>query len=45
MQDGREEREQYMDSLERQMEEQREQIQRTLDQTPEQRTQTDDGRL
>jgi uncharacterized protein YecE (DUF72 family) len=35
MQDEREEREQYMDSLERQMEEQREQIQRTLDQTPE----------
>ena len=31
----REEREQYMDSLERQMEEQREQIQRTLDRTTE----------
>jgi hypothetical protein len=30
-----EEREQYMDSLERQMEEQREQIQRTLDRTTE----------
>jgi hypothetical protein len=29
----REERERYMDSLERQMEHQREQIQRTLDQT------------
>ena len=29
----REERERYMDSLERQMEEQREQIRRTLDQT------------
>ena len=35
MQDEREEREQYMDSLERQMEEQREQIQRTLDRTTE----------
>ncbi len=30
---NREERERYMDSLERQMEHQREQIQRTLDQT------------
>ena len=30
-----EEREQYMDSLERQMEEQREQIQRTLERTTE----------
>ena len=35
MQEEREEREQYMDSLERQMEEQREQIQRTLDRTTE----------
>ena len=35
MQQEREEREQYMDSLERQMEEQREQIQRTLDRTTE----------
>ena len=31
----REERERYMDSLERQMEEQREQIQRTLERTTE----------
>jgi hypothetical protein len=35
MQEEREEREQYMDSLERQMEEQREQIQHTLDRTTE----------
>jgi hypothetical protein len=35
MQEEREEREQYMDSLERQMEEQREQIQRTLDRMAE----------
>jgi hypothetical protein len=35
VQEEREEREQYMDSLERQMEEQREQIQRTLDRTTE----------
>jgi hypothetical protein len=35
MREEREEREQYMDSLERQMEEQREQIQRTLDRMTE----------
>jgi hypothetical protein len=35
VQEEREERERYMDSLERQMEEQREQIQRTLDRTTE----------
>ena len=35
MQEEREERERYMDSLERQMEDQREQIQRTLDRTTE----------
>ena len=35
MQEEREERERYMDSLERQMEEQREQIQHTRDRTTE----------
>jgi hypothetical protein len=35
MQEEREGREQYMDSLERQMEDEREQIQRTLDQMTE----------
>jgi hypothetical protein len=35
MQEEREEREQYMDSLERQMEHEREQIQRTLDRMAE----------
>jgi hypothetical protein len=35
MQEERKEREQYMDSLKRQMEEQREQIQRTLERTTE----------
>jgi|ERR687897_3926134 hypothetical protein len=35
MQEEREEREQYMDSLERQMEHEREQIQRTLDRMTE----------